>query len=101
MRPAPGSWTARCGRRGAARRSALSDVDPAAIAAVVEAMAARDPQADIVLSLVCPACEATTVVLLDVGVWSGNGSTRGPGASSPTSTSSPVPTGGRNEPFSP
>ena len=49
----------------------LRDVDPAALAAVVEAMAARDPQADIVLSLVCPACAATTIVLLDVGalIW--------------------------------
>lgn len=50
---------------------AIEQVDPTTIAAVVEGMAARDPQADVVLSLVCPACAATTAVLLDVAalVW--------------------------------
>ena len=53
------------------RPLALDDVDPAVITTVVEAMAARDPQADIVLSLVCPSCAATTAVLLDIAtlVW--------------------------------
>jgi hypothetical protein len=44
----------------------VDDVDPDALAAVVEAMAARDPQADVVLALVCPVCGATTTVILDV-----------------------------------
>jgi len=61
--------TVRATRRG--MPIALADVEPAVIAAVVDAIAARDPQADVVLSLVCPACGATTVVLLDVAalVW--------------------------------
>jgi hypothetical protein len=53
------------------RPISVDEVDPAAIAAVVEAMAVRDPQADVVLALVCPACGATTAVVLDVAalVW--------------------------------
>jgi hypothetical protein len=49
----------------------LGHVDPGAIAAVVEAMTVRDPQADVVLALICPACAMTTPVLLDAAalVW--------------------------------
>ena len=91
--------TVRATRRGTP--VGLNDVDPAAIAAVVEAMAARDPQADIVLSLVCPACTRRPLSCSTSRRWYGNGSRRGPGASSPTSTCSPVRMGGRSEPSSP
>ena len=51
----------------------MEDLPPEVVRALSEAMAARDPQAEVRLRLVCPACGSDRIALLDVVtfLWTG------------------------------